>query len=325
MDKDAYVNTKITATVLKGDKVLLSRDGDRHSLMGGFVNYDLGFPRCLVARIYNDHYINVKSQYINGIYQYFDGNNWVTNINVVARLVDGGSNNGMVKFDEFDIGDVVAGKIPYRTPDTILALIDLNNPLRAPLNRVHCPYDSSGGAGVPFFMLTESHPETVKVNDYECTVMGSVVKSGDEFLLMECNREEFRGKYSLLGGKLNPGESILFGAKREFTQESATKVFFQGVVGIYINQVSRNHYITNFSLYGEVQKDSIELDVSKDREEEVKSLLWVNLEKLESMKGSLRTKDAYHAIQDSQFHKSPYSDNLIPLELIKRIDANTFE
>ncbi|MGM5485337.1 MAG: NUDIX domain-containing protein [Nanobdellota archaeon] len=68
-------------------------------------------------------------------------------------------------------------------------------------------------------------------------IVNSAVYNGDDILLIKRNKQPFKGKWALIGGKLETGESIPEAAVREVKEETGLDTEFIGIKGVY-NEVA---------------------------------------------------------------------------------------
>ena len=70
-------------------------------------------------------------------------------------------------------------------------------------------------------------------------VVGGLIEKDGKFLLVQENKEKYRGKWNIPAGRLNDNETILEGAKREILEECGCIVEPNGILQI-ANKVSMN-------------------------------------------------------------------------------------
>lgn len=204
------------------------------------MDWSLGFPNALLHRIYAQNKLSFLPLGINGITQnYSPSGKWITNINLFGPLLDNADEQGIYWLS---LDEAFRNADNFRTPDTLVLLekihqrgtfgldfIKLTCPLKSPTNQ---PYHTEP---------TDHHVASTVARFPEGPFPRYALAE-----LGEGEREEVRGKLSLIGGHLIPGEQIAAAADREELEEVSIQIGRQlGLVGAFVGASSRGHYIVN--------------------------------------------------------------------------------
>ena len=103
-----------------------------------------------------------------------------------------------------------------------------------------------------------------------------VINEKGEILMVIEKKEITKDKYSLPGGHLEAGETIMEGAKREAREEACIDVELTGLIGVY-QSVRHKNYV-HFVFKGTIQDG-----IPKANESEVKAIQWMSLQKISEL------------------------------------------
>ena len=136
-------------------------------------------------------------------------------------------------------------------------------------------------------------------------VVGGVLKRNGKYLLVQEAKNEFRGKWNPPAGRLNPGENVLEGAKREIFEESGFTVKLTGIVKI------RNSAITNDSFIGIIFDTDITDSHENRNRGEILQTGWFTYDEILQMHDELRSYDWIVEAIDAVEHNKVYGIDLI--------------
>ena len=136
-------------------------------------------------------------------------------------------------------------------------------------------------------------------------VVGGVLKRNGKYLLVQEAKNEFRGKWNLPAGRLNPGENVLEGAKREIFEESGFTVKLTGIVKI------RNSTIANDSFIGIIFDTDITDSYKNRNRSEILQTEWFTYDEILQMHDELRSYDWIVEAIDAVEHNKVYGIDLI--------------
>ncbi len=298
--------TICSAIVEDRGKIILKQKDEGLSLLGGFVDWSHGFPGCLVERVRQDHGLQITPWHINGIYQYHSGTGlWFTNINVYASLDYEPRRKGLCKIP---LDDLLSGRHDFRTPDTVHALEDLFVDARADLSYVHVT--ARGDA-----TRANTNPPAPVPTHNGFTVVSAVIRSSDSnYLLMLPGRGIGAGRWSLIGGKLKPGEVLLRGIRREEIEETQDGYNPTGIVGVYVNQIEDGSWPNVLAVHCVGHHE----DMRPPRGDEVEELRWIQYNLICKMKDDMfRTRDTRLAIMNAESLCN--QRRLMPLSFVRDI------
>ena len=135
--------------------------------------------------------------------------------------------------------------------------------------------------------------------------VGGVLKRNGKYLLVQEAKNEFRGKWNLPAGRLNPGENVLEGAKREIFEESGFIVKLTGIAKI------RNSTIANDSFIGIIFSTDIIDDYGSKNQSEILQTKWFTHDEILQMHDELRSYDWIVEAIDAVEYDKVYSIDLI--------------
>ena len=136
-------------------------------------------------------------------------------------------------------------------------------------------------------------------------VVGGVLKRNGKYLLVQEAKNEFRGKWNLPAGRLNPGENVLEGAKREIFEESGFTVKLTGIAKI------RNSTIANDSFIGIIFDTDITDSHENRNRSEILQTEWFTYDEILQMHDELRSYDWIVEAIDAVEHNKVYGIDLI--------------
>ena len=133
-------------------------------------------------------------------------------------------------------------------------------------------------------------------------------KKNGEFLLVEENKKECRGKWNVPAGGLVENESLIEGAKREIYEETGCKVEITGILEI-INMILEEINVVCFLFDTKIIGENIKADG-----EEISNVKWFTYEEITNMKDKLRA-DGYFL----STLKNKIDNKIQPFDIIKTI------
>ncbi|MDO8459659.1 MAG: NUDIX hydrolase [Nanoarchaeota archaeon] len=317
--------TICSAIITKGGEIGLKESDEGLSLLGGFVDWWPGFPKCIIERTISENGIDFSPSRINGIVQSRSlSGKWITNINVIGPATNIIEEKG-VKW--FKLEEVLSHEKDFRTPDTAALLRNIYT---------HSPFDlnfintTAGRPAYPSPKVNYANTESYNLNDI--IVVSSVVRYKEEgedakYALMVCgSKESSEGKLSLFGGKLAGAESIIKGTLRELFEEAGGFIGYPlGLVGAYINYRGRDKngqgmYATNFSTL--IRAPHTNIDLPSYIKGEVAKIEWYSIKELHKIPAeSFRTIDTKEAILKADY-KLRFGEKLVPLNAITEVESN---
>lgn len=116
-------------------------------------------------------------------------------------------------------------------------------------------------------------------------IVGGVIEKDGKYLLVQENHGKVKGKWNYPSGRLETGELLMEGAKREIREECGFEVELTGICQIGTHRFPTEPFaMVIFSteiIGGEVEIDSVEIMDAK----------WFSYEELLEMKSELRNSD----------------------------------
>lgn len=73
--------------------------------------------------------------------------------------------------------------------------------------------------------------------------VGVVCRRGGEVLLVRRGRQPLKGKWSIPGGKLQYGETVVEGALRELKEETGVEARITGLIDVVDSIMDEGHYV----------------------------------------------------------------------------------
>ena len=116
-------------------------------------------------------------------------------------------------------------------------------------------------------------------------VVGGVLKKDNKYLLVQEAKEKCRGKWNLPAGRLNPGETVFEGAKREIFEECGYNVEITGLAFIG-NRIMDDNTLFTITFSTEIIDGNINFDSN-----EIMDVKWFTYDEIVNMHDELRTPD----------------------------------
>lgn len=73
--------------------------------------------------------------------------------------------------------------------------------------------------------------------------VGAVVWRGEEVLLIRRGKPPFQGRWSIPGGKVEPGETLASAVLRELGEETGTKAAIAGLIDVFETISPHGHFV----------------------------------------------------------------------------------
>lgn len=115
-------------------------------------------------------------------------------------------------------------------------------------------------------------------------IVGCLIQKSNKYLLVQEAKASCRGKWNLPAGHLDPGETILDGAKREAKEETGCDVELTGVCQIG-NRVLDDDIFVSVIFTTELISENIKFDPS-----EILDVKWFTYEEILAMKDQIRNR-----------------------------------
>lgn len=272
------------------------------------MDWGLGFKDALRERVDYENSLIIRANGISRVFQNKTPNeNWITNFNV-RGYVEIGEGRGVHWFAR---EDVLGGKIPLRTADTAIAVRQSYNSEKYDLDSICVNFNGKSQG-----LTAKLADDPLGVTPFEVGVYSMVIKCKDEYLLMECGREErSRGTFSLIGGKIDRGLGLVEGVMKEAFEETLQSIWPIGIVGVYVN-LSRGRAVPNICTYAEVPEK-----FEREPNDEVAGLSWHSLDQIRRISGEVfRTPDTLQAITRADYLER--NSQLLPLHFVETIRNN---
>ncbi|MBR6168364.1 NUDIX domain-containing protein [Candidatus Saccharibacteria bacterium] len=116
---------------------------------------------------------------------------------------------------------------------------------------------------------------------------GGVLKKDGKYLLVQEAKAEYRGKWNLPAGRVQPGETIYEGAKREIREECGYDVNITGIVDIRNDKLVVNEPYVGFVFSTEIIGQNSSYD-----NVEILDTKWFTYDEILQMRDQLRYPDA---------------------------------
>ena len=147
-------------------------------------------------------------------------------------------------------------------------------------------------------------------------IVGGLLEKDRKYLLVQEKQAKCYGKWNLPAGHLDPGETILEGAKREILEETGFTTELTGIIQIF-NRKLENDIFLSVVFTTRITGGSI--NFNKD---ELLDVRWFSYDEIKNMKDSLRSPDfILGSIDTHQNNKiAPLQTPIAPISLIKVID-----
>lgn len=110
-------------------------------------------------------------------------------------------------------------------------------------------------------------------------VGGIVFNDKSEVLLIRRNKEPALGQWSIPGGCLEPGETLVDSCKREIREETGMDVKVKNIVAVVERRLENFHYII-IDFFAELEPGSACVPVAQSDVSEAK---WVSMEELKNL------------------------------------------
>lgn len=326
-------STVCSALIYQGNKLPLKDTGEGLSLLGGHVQWDMGFPDCIKYRIAGENGIQFTPQYINGItHDVTQHGLEVLNVNVYGLVTDISESKGVHWFTtEEALREADKGNM--RTPDARVLLLERYRSRKIPLSFIQVtggitrgPQSSEVVTAGSTTAVPADHPWAPK----DFIVVGGSIYHREEngplkWGLMRCGRPQYLGKLSSFGGRPKPGDSILQTLVRETSEESGETLHIDpiGLCGIFLNPVGQyrgqpNNYAANFACVARARNKITE--IPEHVKGENKEVVWKTLEELVAMRAEeFRTEDTRAAAVIAAQQRT--QAGIVPFETIHRLIA----
>lgn len=115
-------------------------------------------------------------------------------------------------------------------------------------------------------------------------IVGCLIQKSNKYLLVQEAQASCRGKWNLPAGHLDPGETILDGAKREAKEETGCDVELTSVCQIG-NRVLDDDIFVSVIFTTELISENIKFDPS-----EILDVKWFTYEEILAMKDQIRNR-----------------------------------
>ena len=115
-------------------------------------------------------------------------------------------------------------------------------------------------------------------------IVGGILEKDGKYLLVQEAKESCRGKWNIPAGHLEPGETLLEGAKREIREESGCEVALTGLC--LIGTLRQNDNLVSIIFSTRVVEDQIAY-----HESEILDVRWFSYEEILAMKQDLRAEN----------------------------------
>lgn len=115
-------------------------------------------------------------------------------------------------------------------------------------------------------------------------IVGCLIQKSNKYLLVQEAKASCRGKWNLPAGHLDPGETILDGAKREAKEETGCDVELTGVCQIG-NRVLDDDIFVSVIFTTKLINENIKFDPS-----EILDAKWFTYEEILAMKDQIRNQ-----------------------------------
>lgn len=115
-------------------------------------------------------------------------------------------------------------------------------------------------------------------------IVGCLIQKSDKYLLVQEAKAKCRGKWNLPAGHLDPGETVLDGAKREAKEETGCDVELTGVCQIG-NRVLDNDIFVGVIFTTKLISENIKFNPS-----EILDVKWFTYEEILAMQDQIRNK-----------------------------------
>jgi 8-oxo-dGTP diphosphatase len=142
-----------------------------------------------------------------------------------------------------------------------------------------------------------------------------VLKNGKRFLLLKRLKEPNRGKFTPVGGKLDPFESPLKSAIRETFEETGIKVEHMKFCGLLTESSPTEYNWTGYVYLAEI--DAIEPPLCNEGE-----LKWISFDEVLSMPTPKTDWFIYQYILENKpfAFSAEFDENLLLIEMVEEIE-----
>ena len=122
------------------------------------------------------------------------------------------------------------------------------------------------------------------MNSKTAIIVGVVIEKDGRYLLVQEAQEKCRGKWNLPAGHLDPGETILEGAKREAKEETGCDIEPTSICQIG-NRVSENDVFISIIFTAKLLREEIAFDKS-----EIMDVKWFTYEEIQALGDQIRNQ-----------------------------------
>lgn len=105
-----------------------------------------------------------------------------------------------------------------------------------------------------------------------------IAERDNKILFVVEGKEDMQGLYNLPGGRLELGESIIEGAKREFIEETANDVSIMTMNGVYQYTSMTGNSLINFNFVGQVGNK-----LSREIDDDIKDNIWLTKDEIDNL------------------------------------------
>lgn len=104
----------------------------------------------------------------------------------------------------------------------------------------------------------------IKMEDKQITpIVVSVVRKGNSILMINRNKEPYKGRNALIGGRIEFGESVLEAAVREVKEESGLNTVASSILSVCNETIADENGVNIHLIMFIVKCDLLESDINK--------------------------------------------------------------
>lgn len=141
-------------------------------------------------------------------------------------------------------------------------------------------------------------------------IVGVVIEKNGKYLLVQEAKESCRGKWNLPAGHLDPGETMVDGAKREAKEETGCEVELTGVCQIG-SRVKENEVFASVIFTTKLMREEIEFDSA-----EILDVKWFSYEEILVMRSKIRNEGLLiGAIENAR------NGVVAPMEIVRQFEG----